>query len=58
MLCPKCGTQIPDDSTFCPNCGAQLGAAQPQVQRPAYQQQPQAPSQQYQQKKARGTTAL
>lgn len=23
MFCRKCGKQIPDDSTFCPRCGAQ-----------------------------------
>lgn len=27
MFCPKCGTQLPDGSKFCGNCGAQLGAA-------------------------------
>lgn len=25
MICPRCGTQIPDDSTFCENCGTRLG---------------------------------
>ena len=25
MICPHCGTQIPDDSTFCENCGTRLG---------------------------------
>jgi len=25
MICPNCGTQIPDDSIFCENCGTRLG---------------------------------
>lgn len=25
MFCSKCGSQIPDDSVFCPNCGAPAG---------------------------------
>lgn len=25
MFCQKCGSQIPDDSTFCRNCGAPIG---------------------------------
>jgi uncharacterized protein YbjQ (UPF0145 family) len=24
MFCPKCGKQVSDDATFCPNCRAQL----------------------------------
>ena len=24
MFCPKCGKQVADDATFCPNCRAQL----------------------------------
>ena len=24
MFCVKCGTQIPDDTIFCPSCGARL----------------------------------
>lgn len=24
MFCPKCGKEIPDKSTFCPNCSARL----------------------------------
>ena len=42
-----CGAQLPDNATFCSNCGARLGAPQyqqpyqqPQYQQP-YQQQPQ-----------------
>ena len=45
--CPTCGAQLPDNATFCSNCGARLGAPQyqqpyqqPQYQQP-YQQQPQ-----------------
>jgi uncharacterized protein YbjQ (UPF0145 family) len=26
MFCPKCGKQVSDDATFCPNCRAQLKA--------------------------------
>jgi len=25
MYCPNCGTQLPDDSKFCTNCGARFG---------------------------------
>lgn len=28
MFCPKCGTQMPDDARFCPNCQAPMAAAQ------------------------------
>ena len=44
MFCPNCGNQIPDDSVFCENCGANLAAAQ----QPSYQQQPQMAQQQWQ----------
>jgi uncharacterized membrane protein len=27
MLCPKCGTENPDDAKFCSKCGAGLGTA-------------------------------
>lgn len=48
MFCPNCGTQIPDDSTFCSACGNAVkantdSATQPQVQ-PQVQPQPVAPS--------------
>lgn len=47
MFCPNCGTQIPDDSTFCSACGNTVKAntapaTQPQVQ-PQVQPQPAAP---------------
>ena len=32
MLCPKCGTTVPDDTTSCPNCSTQII---PQVDQPA-----------------------
>jgi TM2 domain-containing membrane protein YozV len=31
MFCSKCGKQIPDDSVFCPECGAKVGVDQPEV---------------------------
>ena len=36
--CPYCNAIIPVDAVFCPNCGAQLTAPQPQ---PTYQPPPQ-----------------
>lgn len=27
MFCPSCGTQLPDDSQFCSNCGARISAS-------------------------------
>lgn len=39
MFCYKCGTQIPDDSVFCPKCGAGLKSAEA-GQQPAVEQQP------------------
>ena len=29
MICPVCATEIPDDDTFCENCGARLAAPTP-----------------------------
>jgi hypothetical protein len=29
MFCPLCGTQHPDDASYCPACGAWLGSGQP-----------------------------
>ena len=42
MFCTNCGTNIPDDSSFCPGCGANINAAQANVQpqAPVYQQAP------------------
>lgn len=25
MYCEKCGQQLPDDASYCPNCGAKTG---------------------------------
>ena len=31
MFCNKCGTELPDDATFCSKCGAPVGANNPAV---------------------------
>src|SRR5439155_2285814 len=37
MFCPHCGTQHPDDASFCPACGTWVGSGQPgQPQRPRF----------------------
>lgn len=47
MYCSHCGSQIPDDSAFCPKCGQKPGKAgqpavqSPQAASPSYQQQAQ-----------------
>ena len=38
MNCPYCGTQLPDNATYCGFCNNSLQAAQPQYQQPQYQQ--------------------
>lgn len=39
MLCNQCGASLPDDATFCNNCGAPVAQPQqPQYQQPVYQQ--------------------
>lgn len=46
MFCSYCGKEMPDESRFCPNCGASLekevnyenSYAQPEYQQPVYQQ--------------------
>ena len=42
MFCTNCGTIIPENSGFCPGCGANINAAQAntQQQAPVYQQAP------------------
>ncbi len=35
MFCTKCGAQIPDGTTFCPQCGAKLNAAPAPARQPA-----------------------
>lgn len=34
MFCMNCGTQVPDNASFCPRCGTKLAAPQPQVNQP------------------------
>jgi rRNA maturation endonuclease Nob1 len=34
MFCIKCGKQIPDDSKFCPECGAIISDEAPEVEKP------------------------
>lgn len=46
MICPNCGNQNADGTTFCTNCGSNLNAAPNYYQQPAqnnYQQPTQAP---------------
>jgi len=39
MFCTNCGTQLPEGSRFCSQCGApQAASAQPAYQQPVYQQ--------------------
>ncbi|MBQ6065463.1 MAG: DUF4234 domain-containing protein [Clostridia bacterium] len=52
MYCPNCNGYVQDNAAFCPNCGAQFAAAQPQYQQQAQYQPPQqqyAAQPQYQQ---------
>ncbi len=49
-FCSKCGANVPEGNTFCPNCGAQMNGPEPQYQDPQYQyQDPQYQQPQYQQ---------
>ncbi len=43
MFCEKCGAEITDNSTFCPNCGSAVGANQQQTNQYQYQGPAQAP---------------
>ncbi len=46
MFCPNCGTVIPDDSKFCPICGANMSdVTPPPVEQHTTVEQPQAPAQ-------------
>ena len=50
MFCPKCGSNVPDSTKFCPTCGEMLAGEpaqqapvaepQPQYQQPVYQAAP------------------
>lgn len=46
MFCEKCGSEIMEGASFCPNCGAQVGAnnqtnlSQPNYNQPSYNNQP------------------
>lgn len=40
MFCPKCGTQVPDGSKFCPSCGAALAAPNQPPAVPAHAPRP------------------
>ena len=40
MFCRHCGSQIPDNTVLCPNCGAPVEPPAPQQSRPDFQQQP------------------
>ncbi len=46
MFCANCGNQIPDDSRFCPACGAGLGdrSGNPQIDPAVYSGEPVPPS--------------
>ncbi len=54
MFCSKCGSSIPDDSVFCPNCGASFASNAAPVNQapvnpaPAYQQYAPTPTPVYQ----------
>jgi len=41
MFCPNCGTNLPDNATFCTQCGAAMNAQQTQAQNATYQSTPQ-----------------
>lgn len=56
MFCTNCGKELPDNASFCPECGAAQAAPAPQKedpqavpQQPAYYEQPQNSQPQYQQ---------
>ena len=40
MFCPKCGSNVPDSTKFCPTCGETL-AGEPAQQAPVAEPQPQ-----------------
>ncbi len=45
--CQSCGSQVPEGTTFCPNCGAKMEAGATQNQQAQQPQQPQQPNPQY-----------
>lgn len=40
MVCPQCGTEMPDDAQFCPSCGHDMRAVAPTAPLPAPPVQP------------------
>ncbi len=50
MFCPRCGTNLPDNASFCTSCGAPLGGAAQQSN--PYQQNPYQPNPGYGQYRA------
>ena len=41
MICPTCGSNLPDGAAFCPNCGSTISPQPQQPSQQGYQQMPQ-----------------